>query len=116
MTVLKEVAFNWYHYELPNVVKWALNTNESINPWCQALIERFGPTQSELMSQLESSRYTRKDAANKKDATAYIQDLMRIGKGLKWSQSEALLTAFHHFEPALQRDLDLPIDLTQFIR
>ena len=85
VTVLKGVAFNWYHYELTNVVKWALNTSDSINPWCQALIERFRPTQSELLSQLELTRYTRKDAVNKKDATAYIQDLMRISKGLDWN-------------------------------
>ena len=116
VTVLKGVAFNWYHYELTDVVKWALNTSESINPWCQALIERFRPTQSELISQLESTRYTRKDAANKRDATAYIQDLMRISKGLNWNQSDGLMTAFHHFDPSLQRDLDPPIDLNQFIR
>ena len=116
VTVLKGVAFKWYHYELTDEVKWALNSNESINPWCQALIERFGPTLSDLISQLESTRYTRKDAANKKDATAYIQDLLRIGKGLKWSQSDALMAAFHRFDPALQLHLDPPIDLARFIR
>ena len=116
VTVLKDVAYDWYHYELTNVVKWALSSADSINPWCNALIERFRPTHEELMSQLESTRYTRKDAANKKDATAYIQSLLRIGKGLDWSQSDTLMTAFHHFEPGLQRDLDPPIELTQFIR
>ena len=116
VTVLKGVAFNWYHYELTNVIKWALSTSDSINPWCQALIERFRPTQSDLLSQLESTRYTRKDAANRKDTTAYIQELMRISKGLNWNQSDGLMTAFHHFEPGLQRDLDPPIDLNQFIR
>lgn len=66
--------------------------------------------------QLESTCYNCKDTANKKDATAYIQDLMRIGKGLDWTQSDALITAFQPFEPGLQRDLDPPVDLTQFIR
>ena len=117
VTVLKDTAFNWYQYELTDVTKWALNTNALIDPWCQALIERFGPNHSELMSQLEACQYTRKDAANKKDATTYIQDIMKITKGLKWNQQDGLMTAFHHFEPGLQRDLDPPNEgLTQFIK
>ena len=72
VTLFKGVAFNWYHYELADMVKWALNTSETIDPWCQALIERFKPTQSDLISQLEATRYGRRDAANRNDATAYI--------------------------------------------
>ena len=116
VSVLRLTAFNWYQYELANVTKWALNSSDSINPWCQALIERFGPTHAELMTQLEACRYTRKDAADKKDATVYIQDIMRIGKGLGWNQQDGLMTAFHHFEAGLQRDLDPPAGLTQFIK
>lgn len=81
-TLLKEKAFNWYQYELPEVTKWALNSSLILDPWCQALIERFRPSHSDLMTQLEACHYTRKDAANKKDATVYIQDVMRITKGL----------------------------------
>ena len=116
VTLLKDTAFNWYHYELSDVTKWALNTNALLDPWCQALIERFGPSHSKLMTQLEACQYTRKDASNKKDATVYIQDIMRITKGLKWNQQDGLMTAFHHFESGLQRDLDPPEGLTQFIR
>ena len=116
VTLLKDTAFNWYHYELTNDVKWALNASTSIDPWCQALIRRFAPSHSDLVGQLEASHYTRKDAATKKDATAYIQDLMRICKGLGWKQSDALMAAFHHFEPGLQRDLDPPTDLNGFIQ
>ena len=72
VTLLKGTAFNWYHYELVDDVKWALNASASIDSWCQALIRRFGLSYSDLISQLESSRYIRKDAANQKDATAYI--------------------------------------------
>lgn len=70
------------------------------------------------MTQLEACHYTRKDAANKKDATAYIQDVMRITKGLSWNQEDSLMTAFHHFEPGLQRDLNPPTNggLKQFIK
>ena len=109
-------AFNWYHYELPDSIKEAYNTSTSINPWCLALIERFGPSQNDLITQLEECHYTRRDAANKKDATAYIQSILRITKGLKWPQSDGLMVAFHHFEPGLQRDLDPPRDLTEFIK
>ena len=115
VTLLKDKAFKWYQYELADVTKWALNTNQFIDPWCRALIERFGPDHADLMTQLEACHYTRKDAAEKKDATAYIQDIMRISKGLKWNQQDGLMTAFHYFEPGLQRDLDPPEGLTQFI-
>ena len=116
VTLLKDKAFKWYQYELADITKWALNTNELIEPWCQALIERFGPDHTDLMTQLEACRYTRKDAAEKKDATEYFQEIMRITKGLKWKQDDSLMTAFHHFEPGLQRDLDPPEGLTQFIK
>ena len=116
VTLLKGTAFNWYHYELVNDAKWALNASASIDPWCQALIRRFGPSHSDLISQLESSRYTRKDTANQKDATAYIQNVMRLVKGLKWSQQDELMTAYHHFESSLQQTLDAPKDLNSFIQ
>ena len=116
VTLLKGTAFNWYHYELVDDAKWALNASASIDPWCQALIRRFGPSHSDLISQLESSRYTRKDAANRRDATAYIQDVMRLAKGLKWTQQDGLMTAYHHFEPSLQQTLDQPTNLNSFIQ
>ena len=110
VTVLQETAFNWYHYELSQHVKLGYDSSQTIEPWCQALIKRFGPSHSDLVSELEACNYTRKDAANRKDATAYIQDVMRItgDSGLKWGQQSGLMTAFHHFEAALQRDLDPP--------
>ena len=101
VTVLQATAFNWYHYEVPKDKKDMHNRNVSIKPWCKALIERFGPTYSQLMTQLEACQYTRKDAAEKKDATAYIQEVMRITKGLNWAQKDGLMTAFHHFEAGL---------------
>ncbi|KAF6238417.1 hypothetical protein HO173_003384 [Letharia columbiana] len=108
VSVLKLTAFNWYQYEVLDNTKGVYNLNLSIKPWCTALIERFSPTHSELMTQLEACQYTRKDAAEKKDATAYIQDVMRITKGLNWVQKDGLMTAFHHFEAGLQRDLNPP--------
>ena len=69
------------------------------------------------MTQLEAAQYIRKDISNKKDATVYIQDIMRITKGLQWSQEEGLMIAFHHFDAQLQRDLNsLTIGLTLFIK
>ena len=116
ITVLKDKAFNWYHYELSDHTKWGYNTNVLIDPWCDALVDRFGPSHKELVARLEAYQYTRKDAANRKDATEFIQEVMKITKGLKWPQQEGLITAFHHFEAGLQRDLDPPSDLTSFIK
>ena len=111
-------SFGWYHYELSRDTKDALNRFATIEPWCLALIERFGKSHAELMTQLEETQYTRRDAANKKDATAYIQSILRITNGLKWPQRDGLMTAFHHFEAGLQRDLNPPNgdDLTAFIK
>ena len=116
VTLLTDRAFEWYHYELANETKWALNASTSIDPWCQALIRRFGPSRSNLIGQLEACRYTRKDASDKKDATVYIQDIMRVAKCLNWPQQDILLTAFYHFEPILQETIDLPSDLDSFMQ
>ena len=53
----------------------------------------------------------------KKDAIAYIQDIMRITKGLKWNSEDGLMIAFYCFEPGQKRDLDPPnTGLTEFIK
>ena len=116
-TVLKETAFNWYHYELTVGIKLGLNQATTIEPWCTAILKRFGPRYTDLITQLESCHYTRKDAANKKDATGYIQEVLRITKGLGWNDhvKSGINTAFHHFESSLQQTLDLPSDLNSFI-
>ena len=116
-TVLKETAFNWYHYELTNGDKLGLNRATSIGPWCTAILKRFGPRYTDLITQLEACHYTRKDAANKKDATSYVQEVLRITKGLGWDDhvKSGINTAFHHFESSLQQTLDPPTDLNSFI-
>ena len=55
VTLLKKKAFNWYHYESENHVQMGLNKSTSIDPWCQALNNRFRPNYRELMIQLEST-------------------------------------------------------------
>ena len=115
--VLQATAFNQYYYELDHDTKGIYNLNTRIDPQCETLIKRFGPTYSQLITQLEAYQYTRKDVAEKKDAIAYIQDVIRITKGLEQAQKDGLITAFHHFEAGLQRDLDPPKgDLTEFIK
>ena len=93
VTLLTDTALKWYHYELANETKWALNASASIGPWCQALIGHFGPSRSDLIGKLEACRYTRKDASNNKDTTAYIQDVIQLAKGLNWPQQDILTTA-----------------------
>jgi len=116
VTLFKDKAFKWYHYELAEVTKWALNTTPTMDPWCNALIERFRPSANELLRELEGTRYTRKDASQKEDATEYIQDIMRLTKGLNWPMRDGLNAAFDHFEPSLQRDLNPADDLNSFIK
>ena len=43
---------------------------------------------------------------------------MRIAQGLRWSQHDDLLTAYHHFKAGLRRDLSPPSrdGLTEFIK
>lgn len=118
ITTLRDKAFNWYHYELSKETKDIYNLNILITSWCNALKERFGPSHKDLVARLEVCQYTRKDAANRKDATEFIQEVMKITKYLHWPQQDGLMSAFHHFEAGLQRDLDPPAngDLTSFIK
>lgn len=106
--MLQGTAFDWYHYEVSDATRLACNYSLSIYPWCQQIIKRFETSHFDLITELEATNYTRKDATNRKDATAYVQDVLRITKGLQWPQESGLMTAFHHFEAGLQRDLDPP--------
>ena len=72
VTLLKKKAFNWYHYEMEKYIQMGLNSSISIDLWCQALGARFKLNYRELITQLETTQYTRKDAVNKKDATEYV--------------------------------------------
>ena len=117
VTVLQETAWKWYHRELSDDTRKTLTTSPTVDEWCEHLIARFKKSLNELMAQLEACHYTRKDAASRKDATAFVQDILGITKGLKWPQKDSLMTAFHHFEPNLQRDLDPPSgDITAFMK
>ena len=85
-------------------------------------MKRFGPRYTDLVSQLNACGYTRRDAANKKDATGYIQKVLKISKGLHYHEfikfdhvKAGITTAFQRFEASLQRDLDPPTNLTSFI-
>ncbi|KAF6236393.1 hypothetical protein HO173_005485 [Letharia columbiana] len=105
-TIVKNTA------QLSKIPPYMLST-----PWCTAILKRFGPRYIDLITQLEACHYTRKDAANKKDATSYVQEVLRITKGLDWNDhvKSGINTAFHHFESSLQQTLDPPSDLNSFI-
>ena len=112
-----DLAFNWYYYELSDSYRCSLSSASTIDPWCDALIKRFGRSYTELIAMLEHMRYTRKDAANRKDATAFVQEVLRLTKQLGWPQEQCLQTAWHYFEPSLQVTLASPSgDVLSFIR
>ena len=116
VTLLKDTALGWYYYELADETRSALNDSSSLDPWCQALIKRFTPSYTVLISQLHGCRYTREDAGNGKKAIDYIHEILRITKGLKWSRQDGLMLAYNHFEAQLRLHLNpTSCDLEQFI-
>ena len=55
VTVLKGVARSWFLYELSDITRWSLNSNTSVSRRGQTLIERFGTSHSDLISQLKDA-------------------------------------------------------------
>ena len=116
-TLLKDNALNWYYCELSHDTRAAFDDDASLDPWCQALIKRFVPSYQESMRQLEACHYTRKDAANKKDAIDYIHRILRIARCLEWSRETGLYLAYNHFEAHLQVHLNPDnCSISQFIK
>lgn len=78
----ENLGFNWYHCELKEDEKAAFHQASSMDPWCDAIMKRFGPRYIDIVSKLGACSYTRRDATNKEDATGYIQKVLRLSKGL----------------------------------
>ena len=116
VTLLKDTALDWYYLELSQDTRTAFNNDTSLDQCCEALIKRFVPSFAELWGQLKACHYTRKDAANKKDAIHYIHKILRIARGLGWSHETSIAMAFNHFEAHLRLNLNPEkCSLSQFI-
>lgn len=99
-------AYNWWISELSNDTRKYLLNAKSINPVCDALQKRFGLPEHQLLDQLNQIRYTRKDAAERKPATAFVGQVMTLTNRL--NQKGGLQLAFTKFEPSLQSTLPYP--------
>ena len=119
LLVPQSVAWNWWHYEVPEPKRMIYTYSTSIEPLCQDLISRFGPEEPDLLEELDQIRYTVHDAANQKDCTVHFQDVLRITSQLGWSPMQGLAIARAKCDPELHIDLDLPnasTDLGAYIR
>ena len=117
-TLLRGVPLKWYLYELQEVTKFALINAPSVEPFCEALKARFAPEAPELVAKLHQMTYTRKDAASKRDATEFVQDVIQITSQLGWDLQMSLQTAHQQFEPQLYVFLSPPVgsDVNSFMR
>ena len=55
-------AFNWLMYELADGHRLLLTNQQSVEPFCEALIDRFAKQRSQLLEELRATRYTHQDA------------------------------------------------------
>lgn len=95
-------AYNWWTSELTsNGRKDLIYGSKTMAPLCDALISRFGTPEHQLLKQLNQIRYTRKDAAEQKPATAFVGQVITLAKRLGHTPKQSLQLAFTHFEAAL---------------
>ncbi|KAI1000086.1 hypothetical protein K3495_g8113 [Podosphaera aphanis] len=115
---LRGKAETWYTNELSATTRAGLKTN--LDYWCTELEHRFKESPIVALRKLENLRYSIRDVRAKKDLEDYVQKIMVLGKqaGTALSEYAQLMTAYHHFDAELRRDLTIPTEnttVTQFI-
>lgn len=106
-------AYNWWISELSNLTRKTLVAQNTLDPLCAALKKRFGTPQNQLLEQLTAMRYTRKDVANEKNATAFVGEVMMLcyrinGNTQQYTWQQSLQLAFDRFEGPLRNTLKAP--------
>jgi hypothetical protein len=101
----------WYNYELSSSSKLAMQQGP-IDQWINALVARFTPSKSETLQALEKQRYTRQDAANKRDPVDYLHQVLQLTKRLGYSEHEGLTMAYLRLDEALQVQFPPPHEMT----
>jgi hypothetical protein len=111
VTLLTGQAKMWYNYELSSSSKLAMQQGP-IDQWINALVARFTPSKSETLQALEKQRYTRQDAANKRDPVDYLHQVLQLTKRLGYSEHEGLTMAYLRLDEALQVQFPPPHEMT----
>ena len=75
-------AYNWWTSEMTGTAQRKLLKNDEIDLLCDALKSRFGIPEHQLLNQLNQIKYTRKDAAEQKPATAFVGQVITLTKRL----------------------------------
>lgn len=115
--LLTDRAFNWFMYEITDGHRLLLTNQQIVQPFCEALIDRFGKQQSQLLEELRAKRYTRQDAANQLDATKYVSEILAITSQLKWTIPQGLSIAREQFDLAMALQLPPnPAQVNKFIK
>ena len=107
ITCLKGAAIDWFQYELSDAFEFSLRAGD-IEAWCTALKSRWQPSQSEVLRELDRTKYTRQNASMKRDPQEHIHQVLKLAKQTGYTTSDALLMAFHRFDESLQLSLVPP--------
>ena len=105
VTILTDEALGWYQDELAPHRKLAYSSAPNIKPLCEALLARFQPSRSSLLAKPKQFEYARKDAAMKKSAVKYVQDVLAITNQLGYSLADGLQHSYDSFHANLRVNL-----------
>lgn len=105
---LRNGAQNWYNYELTEDERLHMRLATGIQAWTYALENRFRPSPTRIMEELDHTKYTRADASARYDPVEFLHKILRLTRGRSYSVLQRLTIAFTHFEAPLRVNLSEP--------
>ena len=83
---------------------------EDLNYFCDALIQKYKQTHSQVFDKLHAEHYTMEDAKNRRPADDYIQTILLHGQSCEQSTTAILTLVWKNLDRELQRDVRRPSD------
>jgi hypothetical protein len=105
-TCLRELALQWYTFELFENIKNLLKYDNEIEFWEKKLLKRFKKSVSVVMISLMKKKYTMKDVKRRRESRKYAEVILRAAKFAELiSKISQIFLIYNEIDVKFQRDI-----------
>jgi hypothetical protein len=107
-TCLRELALQWYTFELSENIKNLLRYEQDIKYWEKKLIKRFKESVSVAMTSLIKKKYIMKNARRRRESREYVEVILRVVKSAELiSKISQIFLIYNEIDVKFQRDISM---------
>jgi hypothetical protein len=107
-TCLRELALQWYIFELSENIKNLLRYDNEVKYWKKKLLKRFKESASVTMTSLIKEKYTLKNARRRREFKEYAEVILRAAKSAELiSKINQIFLIYNEIDVEFQRDISM---------